>query len=227
MAQIISRLFSSPTNAAAAVKDVLDYRFGENEVFTIDGASGASRDDLVAQIAQAGLDKEDAGAYADKVQGGATLIVVHAPFGSARKATVLLDRHQPLPSAVAAKAAGPAAAPIRYDKSAPLSSIFQWRTLRDDPTPLSSFFRWGTLSNFSLSRSWGFAELSDDASPLSSRANWSTLSDEAAPLSAKLNWRLLSDKAAPLSERMNWGTLSNNPAPLSTKLGIPVLSKGR
>jgi len=102
MAQIISRLFSSSTNAAAAVKDVQDYRFGDNEVFTIEGAAGASVEDLTAQIAQAGVAKADAAAYADKVKGGATLVVVHAPFGSARKATVLLDRHQPLPSPVAA-----------------------------------------------------------------------------------------------------------------------------
>ena len=208
MAQVISRLFYSSANAAAAAKDALDYRFGENEVFTINGAAGASREDLLAQIAQAGIAKGDAGAYADQVQGGATLIVVHAPFGSARKATVLLDRHQPLPSAVAA---APTPAPMRYDGSAPLSSVFPWKTSLSDPTPLSNFFRWATLRPFSLSRSRGFAELSDNV----------------APLSKAVNCPLLIEDAAPLSRRMNWIMLSRNPSPLSTLLGVPALSKGR
>lgn len=224
MAQILSRLFTSSTNAAAAVKDLGDHRFGDNEVFTIDAAAGSSRDDLVSQIAQAGIVKSDAAVYADKVQAGSTLVVVHAPFGSARKATVLLDRHQPLPAVVAA---APMPRPMRYEKAAPASSIFQWPTLSSDPTPVSSFFRWPTISNFSLSRSRGFAELADDAAPLSKKLNWSLLSESAGPLSQKMKWRLLSDDAAPLSQRMNWGTLSSNPAPLSSMLGIQVLSRGR
>jgi hypothetical protein len=224
MAQIISRLFSSSTNAAAAVKDVLDYRFGENEVFTIEGGAGSSHDDLVAQIVQAGIARDDAPAYADKLKGGASLIVVHAPFGSARKATVLLDRHQPLLSVVAS---APAPEGIRYDRKAPLSSLFQWKPLLSDPTPFSSFFRWPTISPFSLSRARGFAELSDNVSPLSKALKWPLLTEDAAPLSQKMKWRLLSDDSAPLSRRMNWSTLSNNPSPLSTLLGVQVLSKGR
>ena len=224
MAEIIPRLFSSSTNAAAAVKDVLDYRFGENEVFTIEGAAGSSREDLVAQIAQAGIAKQHVAAYADKVQGGSTLIVVQAPFGSARKATVLLDRHQPLPAVVA-----PPLAPARmsYDKATPVSSIFQWKTLISDPTPLSSFFRWAVLSPFSLSRSRGFSELTDNVAPLSKALNWPLLTENVAPLSQKMKWGLLSHDAAPLSRRLNWRTLSSDPAPLSTLLGVQILSKGR
>ena len=224
MAQIVSRLFSSSTNAAAAVKDVKDYRFADNEVFTVGGEAGASHDDLITQIAQAGIAKDEASIYADKVQGGATLVVVHAPFGSARKATVLLDRHQPLPAAVATTAA-----PLRmpYDKSAPLSSLFQWSTINSNPAPLSSFFRWAVLTPFSLSRSWGYSELSDNAAPLSKAASWPLLTNLSAPLSEKMKWRVLSDDAAPLSRRMNWATLSNNPSPLSSLLGWQVLSKGR
>ena len=224
MAQIISRLFGSSTNAAAAVKEVLEYRFGENEVFTVEGGAGGSRDDLIAQIAQAGVAREDAGAYADKVQGGATLVVVHAPFGSARKATVLLDRHQPLPAAVAAKPSPP---PITYNRATPVSSLFQWKMLLSDPAPLSSFMRWATIMPFSFSRSRGMAELTDDVAPLSKRLNWPLLSPDSAPLSGKMNWRLLTDDPAPFSRRMNWASLSSNPAPLSTLLGLSVLSKSR
>lgn len=218
MAQIISRLFTSASNAAAAVKDVQDYRFGDNEVYTVEGAAGASRDDLVAQIVQAGVTKEDAADYAEKVQAGATLVVVHAPFGSARKATVLLDRHQPLPSA-APPPVGPA---IRYDRAAPLSSIYQWRTLISNPTPLSSFWNLPVLSNFSLSRTWGRPELSDEPAPLSQWLKFRTLSDNATPLSSWLKFPVLRD-SAPVAGR---DILINNPAPLSSWLNIPVLSGG-
>ena len=224
MAQIISRLFSSDSNAAAAIKDLEDYRFGENEVIKIDGGAGAQPDDLVALIAQAGISKSDAAIYAEKVHAGSTLVVVHAPFGSAHKATVLLDRHQPLPAVVATTAAPKRTA---YDKSAPLSSLFQWPARSSEAAPLSNFFRWPLLSQFSLSRKWGYAELSDNPAPLSKATGWSLLLENAAPLSAKMKWRLLSDDPAPLSKRMNWSTLSNNPAPLSSLLGIQVLSRHR
>jgi len=216
MAQIISRLFSSSTNAAAAVKDVQDYRFGDNEVFTIEGAAGASVEDLTAQIAQAGVAKADAAAYADKVKGGATLVVVHAPFGSARKATVLLDRHQPLPSPVAAAPVGPA---YRYDKAAPLSSIYQWPTLSSNPAPLSSFWNLPLLTDYSASRAAGRSELSDDAAPLSNWFKISTLSDNATPLSNWLKFPILRDAS---TGRNN---LVNDPSPLSRWLGLPVLSR--
>ena len=216
MAQIIARLFSSPSNAAAAAKDVQDYRFGDNEVFTIEGAPGGSHDDLVAQIAQAGVAKTDAPAYAEKVQAGATLIVVHAPFGSAKKATVLLDRHQPLPAVVAA---APLAPPIRYDKAAPLSSIYQWPTLFNNPAPLSSFWNLPILSSFSFSKAAGRSELSDEPAPFSSWLKLRTLSDDPAPLS---NWFKFPTLKPAATSRNN---LINDPAPLSRWLGIATLSR--
>lgn len=224
MAQIISRIFCSSTNAAAAVKELGDHRFGENEVFTIESAAGSSRDDLVAQIVQSGIDKADAPAYADKMQGGATLIVVRAPFGSAHKATVPMDRHQPLPAVVAAK---PAPQRMAYDKATPVSSMFQWATLMSDPAPVSRFFRWATSLTFSLSRARKYAELSNNVAPLSKALGWSLLTENAAPLSQKMKWRLLSDEPPPFSRRMNWETLSRNPSPPSRFLGVPVLSKAR
>ena len=216
MAQIITRLFSSPSNAAAAVKDVQDYRFGDNDVYTIEGSAAASHDDLVAQIAQAGVAKEDAAGYADKVRDGATLVVVHAPFGSAKKATVLLDRHQPLPSA----APPPLAPPIRYDRAAPLSSIYQWRTLISNPAPLSTFWNLPLLSNFSLSRTWGRPELSDEPAPFSSWLKFRTLSDDPAPLSSWFKFPVLKEGNT-FAGRDN---LLHNPTPLSSWLNIPVLS---
>jgi len=216
MAQIIPRLFSSSTNAAAAVKDVLDYRFGDNEVFTIEGGAKATLDDLKAQIAQAGVAKADAAAYADKVKGGATLIVVHAPFGSAMKATVLLDRHQPLPSPVAA---APAGKPLRYDKATPLSSIYQWPTLSSNPAPFSSFWNLPLLSDYSASRAAGRSELSDNAAPLSNWFKLSTLSDSPTPLSNWFKMPVLKDAT---TGRNN---LMDDPSPLSRWLGLPVISR--
>ena len=54
MAQIIARLFSSPSNAAAAAKDVQDYRVGDNEVFTIEGAPGGEPGARVSDVAATG-----------------------------------------------------------------------------------------------------------------------------------------------------------------------------
>ena len=192
MAQIISRLFGSSTNAAAAVKEVLEYRFGENEVFTVEGGAGGSRDDLIAQIAQAGVAREDAGAYADKVQGGATLVVVHAPYNRATPVSSLFQWKMLL------------------SDPAPLSSFMRWATimpfsfsrsrgmaeLTDDVAPLSKRLNWPLLSQ--------------DSAPLSGKMNWRLLTDDPAPFSRRMNWASLSSNPAPLSTLLGLSVLSKS-----------------
>ena len=202
MATIVARLYASADKAAAAVKDLRNYGYGDSEIFVTAPSASASAEDLAASVAQSGVSKTDAAAYAAEIAKGATLVVVHAAFGAGVRTTAALNKHDPMLSPVKASAPAPVKAMPSfsassfasqpYDEAAPLSSFFQWKTLLSDPTPFSSYFKFETLSDFSFSRKFGFAELSDDAAPLSKKFGWPLLrDDDPTPLSTKFNWPVL------------------------------------
>lgn len=198
MAQVIARLYASAENAAAAVKGVKAFGYGDNEVFVCAPSDKASREELVAGIGQAGLSKAESEGFAGEVAKGRTLVVVHAPFGGGKRATAALDRHNPMASneapSPAAKAPMSFGANFKYDEAAPLSSTMQWRTLLSDATPLSDYFKIPTLMDFSCSRRFGFNELLEDPAPLSKRFGWPLLRDnDPTPLSTKFKWPVLRD----------------------------------
>jgi len=201
MASIIAKLYSSADKAAAAVKELKNLGYGDSDVTLVAPSGVSTAEEVAAGIAQAGVSKADAAVYAAEVKKGATLVAVSAAFGAGVRTTAALDKHEPLPSPIA-----PAPAPVipslksftsstpNYDEAAPLSSMMQWKTSHTDSTPFSNFLNFPTLSDFSFSRKFGFAELSDDAAPLSKRFGWPLLrDDDPTPLSKKFNWPVLRD----------------------------------
>ena len=199
MASIIAKLYSSADKAAAAVKELKNLGYGDSDVTVCAPSAVSTVEELAAGIAQTGVSKADAAAYAAEVKNGQTLVAVSAAFGAGQRTTAAMDKHGPSASPVAAAAPAavkmaPSFAAKAYDEAAPLSSMMQWSTLSSDATPFSKFLNFPTLSDFSFSRKFGFAELSDDAAPLSKRFGWPLLrEDDPAPLSKKFNWPVLRD----------------------------------
>jgi len=233
MTQTISRLYSSPSSATAAVEDLKASGFGDEAVHVV--TPSEAQDGIVAAVVAGGVPKAQAPVYAEGVGRGETLVSVRAPFGYATTATEILDRHGPVATDLPDHGYE---LPTR-DPAAPLSSAWGWPVLSSNPTPLSSFLHWPTLSSrrsppkpdpelvddpAPLSKKIGMEVLSDEPAPLSKRLGWRLLSDNPWPLSTRLGWSLLSKDPTPLSSRLGWRTLSDSPAPLSARMGWRVLS---
>lgn len=213
----LSRLFTSAAAAEAAVTALRDAGFRRAAIRTL-GQGGEPV--TSAQVAATGVSRDNAAFTAERINAGATLVVVEAPFGAAAKATEILQHGATVdePGAIY-EGSG-------LDDAAPLSSLFGWSTLSRDPAPLSSFFGMPVLSGQQApTHSFGLATLSDNPAPLSSALGLRVLSDSAAPLSRLLGLATLSGDAAPLSSAVGMSTLSDNPAPLSSALGLRVLSQ--
>ncbi len=188
MTQTISRMYATKAEADAAVGDLAKHSFGPEEVFVVGPPAIAAGGepgqgivaDVAAEIVRGYVVTARAAVYAQKVARGATLVTVHAPFGVGFKATLLLDRHNPIDSGIPE----PAYPRSRYDEAAPLSSGLMMPVRSSDPTPFATF--------------WNLPTLFSSSAPLSDWLRYSTLSRSPAPLSL-LHLPILSDRAAPMS----------------------------
>ncbi len=102
MTTVITRLYSDSQAASAVVADLTSKGFPDS---TVDVLSAASEGDHLGQrMMDARIPKSSIPTYMDEMQGGASLLVVRAPFtpfGAAREAMKVVDAHPTLPSAVA------------------------------------------------------------------------------------------------------------------------------
>jgi hypothetical protein len=226
MTQTIARMYATKkaaTQAATALKE-----FGLEDVHLVTAPAKAAaaasapaegeaapppaketpeaREAILAALRKAGIEKDHAAIYAERIAGGAAMTIVHAPFGFASRAQKILHRSEPIDSGVAE----PEYPMELYDEAAPLSWVLGMPVLSSDPMPAS--------------RVMGLSALSPTAAPLSDMFGMPTLSSNPAPLSSLFGMKLLSDKAAPLSDAIGMKTLSDNPAPLSKAIGMPTLS---
>ncbi len=185
---------------------------------------GAVDADIYSTAIRAGsLLGDQAEYYLAQLEDGAALVVVDPPFGSALKATQILDQHQPLK---------------RIEDAAPRPQPY--RFISQDPTPLSSAFGLGVLadSSWSLSEAFGlklqsrglsfmsrwFGELGRHDYTLSDKFGLRFLSRNPAPLSSMLGMSTKSGKSGETWTRsMGFRMLSDNAAPVSGFLGIPLL----
>jgi hypothetical protein len=234
----ISRIFDSHDDAMAAIADLKQAGYWEEEVRTVARSAGeVTVDGLMRQ----GVARSRARLYVDRLNAGATLVLVDAPFGMAGGAMSVLER-----------AHGGEAAPVEAiyegsnrDPATPLSSALNLPVLSHNAAPLSRWLGIPVLSASQrpkasvfglpfllhsaapLSRWLGMRVLSRNPAPLSSLLGIPLLSGEPAPLSSRMGRPVLFEQPAPLSARMGMRTLMNEPAPLSRWLGLPVLSKDR
>ena len=198
MAQTITRLYANKSDADAAIADLTKRGFASDEIFVVgppDGSTAADEapaaDEIANAIAAGRILKRHADTYAKKVAEGAVLVTVHAAFGTAVKAAVILDRHNPIESGVS----HPVKPALKYDERAPLSSALRLPIRLDDPTPFGSF--------------WNVPTLSSCAAPLSAWLKYDTVVDSPAPISKLFGWPVLTDQGATLSALLGLPMLIN------------------
>jgi hypothetical protein len=230
----ITRLFASPDDAAAAVADLKQAGFRPDSIEVVtksDAGAGATA------IGHKGVPKANAERYAAAVAEGGALVLVGPPFGTAAKATKILEISRPGDTGTAhavyevtsldeaTPLSSAAQIPVLINDPAPLSSYFKIRTLTKEPYTFPTFLGLGLLSNViaPLSTWLGWPVLSSNPAPLSSAIGAPVASSDPAPLSSSLGWPVLKNDPTPFSNWIGKTTLIDDPTPLSSWLKIPVL----
>ena len=250
MADTITRIYDSEDRARRAAAEA-QKRVAPAQVTIVTPSDG---EPAAAKLTATGMSEKSAQRFAEAVERGHSVVAVTPSDGSTADVNAALD-------SIDSVDAPTAAAPDRQQTerrmtdrntdrhAAPLSSLFGWTVLLDDPTPLSRKFGWRVLLNdptpLSSKIGWrtlssnqrGKAELSNDPAPLSRLLGWPLLLNNATPVSDRFGWRALKDDPTPASSKFGWPTLSdgpesrtslvNDPAPLSSLFGLPVLLRDR
>ena len=142
MTQKISRMYANKADAEAAVKDLKEHGFAPEEIFVVTAPEGAGSgswkgkesvvEEIADMIALGYILKSHAVEHAKKVAAGGVFVTVYASFTAAFKATLILDRHNPIDSGVP-ETVYPRA---QWDVSAPFSSSFRLPVLAAGAAPL-------------------------------------------------------------------------------------------
>lgn len=207
MTTMISRFYASRRRAEAAAGELRNAGFRDVHRFgAAEGETAPDREGEIAALRAIGITRAMAETFADRMAAGNELVIVFAPFGKARLATTILDRHEPVGEAVAAPAPS---APMRQDAT-PLSTALGLSVLAKTKLPFESTFGIPSLTRpgWFATGGLGFGK----ANP--------------APFSSALGLPLLARGATPLSSMLGMRCLSSNPTPLSSTIGMPLL-KGR
>jgi hypothetical protein len=228
MSQPITRIYDNESLALDVVSELKKNGFASDSIHVVAASrvkASDSDDGVVAEVANVGVTKDAAAAYADGVRKGQVVVSVNPNFGTARRATAILDKFNPIATPVS-EAGSNTAKEQTLAEATPLSSRLNWSVLMNDPTPLSTKWNWPVLSDKAtpLSDKLGASVLSDNATPFSSWLNVRVLSDDATPFSNWLKRPVLSDNPTPFSSWLNVRVLSDDPAPLSNWLHWPTKS---
>ncbi|MBM4226999.1 MAG: hypothetical protein FJ164_04555 [Gammaproteobacteria bacterium] len=233
----IVRMFTSASQAQNAVAALHAAQFAPGRVHLVtapQATDNRSLDDITDSVMAGYVLRSRAIIYAQRIAEGRSLVVVHAPFGSAGLAIRTMEAFGPTESGWE-----PPAAPSRtWDEAAPLSSALALPVRMNRATPLSDMFylpalrksRPGFLGDLyphtlTMSDILGLPILGAAAAPLSGLLGLKLLRKGAAPLSSTLGLKLLKSGAAPLSRALGLKVLSRNSAPLSSLFGLPTLCR--
>jgi hypothetical protein len=206
MTQTISRMYATHDQAERALAALKDYGYTHAHlVSTSDGEHGGdhTHESIVDRLTDAYVWKQHAEVYAKVIKGGGALVTVHAPFGAANDAEVILAKYDPIDSGVS----GRAKRSVAWDEKTPMSSILQMPVLAKNKLPMTKI--------------WNVPAVTSKPIKVSSRLGMKMLSQHTAPLSARLGLPLLSGNSTPLSSRFGLPTLSKK----GLKLTPPVDSK--
>jgi hypothetical protein len=219
------------------VKELKRQRFSGADIHLVHPSAGGAADVTVAAIIEGGVYRARAERYAEAVNKGGSLVIVHPPFGTAAVAEEALDRFSPIDTGIPSRDFDTG---VDYENDAtPFSRLFGWKVLLHSAAPFSDALGWNTLTSQKSSAYpaiFKMRMISHTAAPLSHALGLPVLSHKAAPFSSALGLATLSSKAAPFSDMLGLKTLttkqlalgdiklSDNPAPLSSALGLPVLT---
>ena len=188
MTQTITRMFASHAEAEKALNTLKGKKF--SNVHLVSGhessaGAGASHDDVVKHLTKGYVLKSHANIFAKGIKQGKAVVVVHAPFGTAKQAMHVLDSHGPVDSGVVEKKEEP----YIWDERTPMSSALQAKVLASNRHPFERIVNvpsltkdphWASLGTPKIiskprTSRFGMALLSPNKTPLSSRIGLSTL----------------------------------------------------
>jgi hypothetical protein len=184
MSQTINRMYGSYEHAKAAYAELAKNRYKEIHLVGYEaGAAPPAFDDIVASIMKGYVVKAEAKIYAQGVHNGGSLVTVHAPFGTARRAQWILNKYEPIksgiPDTVFAKRS--------WDEAAPISSALNMPVLMDHTASFSEFWNLPLLVTKPYS-----PKFTKNASPFSSVFGMPVLSKNATVFSSFLGIPVLS-----------------------------------
>lgn len=202
MSETICRLYATRDKAEKAAEALRKLGYADIHLFARTGGA-ETVESLAEAIAAARIVPDEARHYAERVNQGAVLVVVHTLFGGALRARMILDGEGPIESGLPkpSTAVAPAAA------ASPAASGSGWFWAKH---PFEALTGWSTLTK----EGWMFSD----------RFGWRYLTSDPTPFSSAMGWKLLSDNPHPFSSRMGWKLLSDNPHPFSSMMGWKLLS---
>ncbi len=192
MSQTICRMYPSHEQAQGAAQALRTDRFDDFPFVNVVGAhtvTPTTLDTVTAAIAKCHVLKAHARVYAEGVLRGGTLVIVHAPFGSALLAQQILDEHGPVESGFAETSDRLQA----WDEAAPMSSALHCRVLLDDSATFSRFWnvRPLTKKQRTTSAALGLPELSRQRGSFNGTVGMPLLSNKGTILSSLLGLPVL------------------------------------
>jgi hypothetical protein len=208
MSQKIIRIYASSGQAGKVTQHLRDQGFQHVFQFASPSTSPTARGDLVTNLMQAQVLKSHAEAYADVLKGGKSLVMIHAPFGSALKVTSVMDSYQPTETGIPETNYRPE---YKWDDRAPLSSVLRLPVLSETKLPAE------TLT--------GLSSLTQGTAFLSNLLGIPLLKQGLQHRSVSLGLPLLKSGMQHRNSSMGLPLLSHSATPLSSLLGLPVLSK--
>ncbi len=165
MSTTVTRLYERHEQALAAAGELASTGFAEDAIRVITAGS-ASAGEIASTLEDAGFSSGGAADLAARIAGGAALVVLRAPFGTAVEAMELMDRHGPVASSEAVPdRTAEISANARLSLGAWIPVLISSKSstvlLKGDSTTRLLSGRSATkLSSWSLSRKLGLPELS-------------------------------------------------------------------
>jgi len=217
MTETVMRLYSTSFQALRAAGELKKRGYDNVHTFTAEqGGSGDGADakpseaSLIEAMVAASIYRPHAAYFAPRIVGGASLVAVHAIFGTAGRAIGVLESVGPLPDRIAEP---PTPSYLVYDERIPFSSSLGLPVLTETARlPFEIVSGVGSLTQPHRTYTGRFLPL---------------LTRFATPLSGLFALPTLTRIATPLSSMFFLGTKTRAATPLSSAFRIPLLTKGR
>ncbi len=196
MRQIINKLFATQAQAAAAADSLK--ALGHDYVFLFRGAESDAADaaadpETVKAIMAAHIYKPEAEIYATHLARGASMVSVHALWGTAQRAINTLKSFDPLPDAIPKP---PVPSRFIYNERTPFSSTFELPLLTEKVAyPAQTLTGLPSLTRRRTFTDRLFPMLSGAAAPFSSMLSLPTLTHAKTPFSSLFGLPLLTRRA--------------------------------
>lgn len=190
MNEKVTRIYGTQAQAMGAYNELKNLGYEDlamvSRPASRQGATTGSRDEIVSELMRAHILESHAEIYAERIVQGATLVTVDAVFGTALKATQVMDGFDPVDSGIGA----PKYKTPLWDEAHPFSSALQLPLLSSTRLPFEAM--WGIPSVLTGRNFFSGVPLTlPGGTPFSSMLGLPTLMSKATPFSSMFGLPLL------------------------------------